>query len=150
MTKRSVSQGRSAFIFVIIALCFITGCTSTVPELISPPGDTYAPQPVNLATFPTPERAQYIPTLSGSPAVSIEWNDFEPFSLVIMNGTTVTWTNNDPSRKCSVVSDSDAPEAFQSGTLTTGESFQFRFTRAGSYRYHSSVPPEISGEIIVL
>jgi plastocyanin len=58
--------------------------------------------------------------------VTISGFAFVPISIKISPGTTVTWTNQD-SAAHTVVSDKNV---FKSGSLSKGQSFQFKFDTA--------------------
>ena len=64
---------------------------------------------------------------------------FEPATLRIRVGTTVTWVNRDDDAH-TVFSD---PALFRSGGLDTGMSFAFRFDRPGTYRVLCSLHPQM-------
>jgi plastocyanin len=70
---------------------------------------------------------------------------FSPNNLTVKAGTTVTWINND-STAHTVVSDTGA---FQSQNLNNGDKFTFNFTKAGTYSYHCSIHPSMTGTIVV-
>lgn len=78
-------------------------------------------------------------------SVSIEGFAFSPAVLTIPVGTTVTWTNNDGTNH-TVTSDGGA---FDSGALGSGDTFQFTFDEAGSYPYHCTIHPNMTGTIVV-
>jgi plastocyanin len=82
------------------------------------------------------------PQATGS-AVSIQNFAFSPASLTIKAGTTVTWTNQD-SATHTIKSSS-----FNSGSLSTGDKFQFTFTNPGTYSYSCGIHPSMQGTIIV-
>ena len=67
--------------------------------------------------------------------------------LVIAMGTTVTWTNNDSIPHTST-SDTGV---WDSGILSSGQSFSFAFTQAGTYPYHCAIhgAASMSGTIVV-
>jgi plastocyanin len=68
-------------------------------------------------------------------AISINNGKFRPKNVSVKSGTTLTWTNNDSTPQ-SVTS--DTPGIFDSGPLQTGATFQFTFTKAGVFPYHST------------
>ena len=71
---------------------------------------------------------------------------FDPSSLTVKEGTTVTWTNNDPTIH-TVTSDTGA---FDSGDLAQGATFSFTFTTAGTYVYHCTPHhARMSGTVVV-
>ncbi|MGZ3697998.1 MAG: cupredoxin domain-containing protein [Bdellovibrionota bacterium] len=55
--------------------------------------------------------------------------------LVVSQGATVSWTNNDSVAHTST-SDSGV---WDSGTLAPGQSFSFQFTSSGSFPYHCTI-----------
>jgi plastocyanin len=78
-------------------------------------------------------------------AVSIVDFAFEPSSLEVATGTTVTWTNNGQARHTATADDG----TFDSGRLRTGESVSFTFNTPGTFAYHCEVHPEMTGTIVV-
>lgn len=116
----------------LLMLAFLSaGCSSTAPSAPAQPSAAPAPAP------------------SGSgAAVTIQNFAFSPATLTVKPGTTVTWTNQD-SASHTVVSADGAPAAFQSGTLATGSTYQFTFATAGTYPYHCSIHPSMTGTIVV-
>jgi hypothetical protein len=70
---------------------------------------------------------------------------FVPQAATINPGTTVTWTNND-SVTHTVTSDSGI---FNSGSLAPGQSFSFTFPSAGTFTYHCTIHPYMTGSIVV-
>jgi plastocyanin len=79
-------------------------------------------------------------------AVTIDNYSFTPGTLTIAAGTTVAWTNRD-SEVHTVVA--DTPSDFKSAGLDTDDSFSFTFNKAGTYPYHCSLHPHMTGTIIV-
>ncbi|GAC1474024.1 MAG: hypothetical protein PVSMB7_28640 [Chloroflexota bacterium] len=77
--------------------------------------------------------------------VSIVNFHFQPAVLTIAAGTSVTWTNQDSAAHAIAGNAGD----FSSGTLNTGASYTFAFTRAGTYAYHCSIHPSMTGSIVV-
>jgi plastocyanin len=77
--------------------------------------------------------------------VSIQNFAFQPATLSVPVGTTVTWTNNDMVAHTST-SDSGV---WNSGTLAPGQSYSYTFTQAGSFPYHCMIHPFMHGAIVV-
>lgn len=77
--------------------------------------------------------------------ISIKNMDFSPATLTVKSGTTVTWTNND-SYAHTVTSKTNA---FDSGDITSGKTFSFTFSAAGTYNYFCSLHPAMTGSIVV-
>jgi len=82
-----------------------------------------------------------------APVVLIDNYQFSPNSLTVPAGATVTWINKD-SEVHSVESDS-TPPTFKSGGLDTDDKFTFTFTNAGTYDYHCTLHPHMTGKIVV-
>ena len=131
LNGRSMS-GYSRLVFctactVMIILAGVTGgCTS------SP-----SPSPANTQT-----------ASPGGSAVTIKNFAFDPPALTVKTGTGVTWTNQDPAPHA-IVSDTGSPASFSSGSLATGASYTYTFTRAGTYTYICSIHPSMKGSITV-
>jgi plastocyanin len=81
----------------------------------------------------------------GGAAVSIVDFAFQPGSVEVPVGGTVTWTNSG-SAPHTVTSDSGA---FDSGQLAPGASFSQTFDTAGTFTYHCSIHPQMTGTVIV-
>jgi len=83
---------------------------------------------------------------TSSGAVIIKNFSFQPSTLTVSAGTTVTWENQDSAPH--TVS-SDAQGLFDSGNLASGEEFSFTFSTPGSYGYHCKIHPGMKGTIVV-
>jgi len=78
-------------------------------------------------------------------AIAIDNFTFNPQTVTVKAGTTVTWTNKD-----------DIPHAiaavgkqFKSKVMDTDNSYSFTFTTPGSYAYFCSLHPHMTGTIVV-
>ena len=78
-------------------------------------------------------------------SILIKDSSYQPMSLAIRAGTTVTWTNGDDEPH-TVRSES---KLFASGALDTKEQYSFRFDRPGTYRYACSMHSRMTGTIVV-
>ena len=79
------------------------------------------------------------------PAVTviIKARAFDPPLITIKAGTTVTWINEDPMLHSVVhLPDANHGELFDSGPLSSGQSFSFTFVETGRYSYGD---PQIGG-----
>ncbi len=70
-------------------------------------------------------------------AVSLRNIAYNPKSIMVHVGTKVTWTNNDSGIPHTVTSGTPgAPSGtFDSGTLNSGNNFQFTFNTTGTFAY---------------
>jgi plastocyanin len=78
---------------------------------------------------------------------------FQPQTITVSAGTTVKWTNEDQTAH-STTADSwkqgtTDPNAWNSGPLNPGQSFEFTFKNPGTYKYSCMVHPYMHGTVIV-
>lgn len=86
------------------------------------------------------------PTASAATkAVRITRTAFSPSKVSIKSGDSVKWTNADTISH-QVVANSGA---FVSPVLAAGKSYTFTFKTAGTYHYHDSLHPSLTGTIVV-
>lgn len=96
------------------------------------------------------------PALSGVPAVAARQqgaealvrvvdNAFEPGTLTVAPGTTVTWTNEGNDSHTVTADDG----SFDSARLDPGESFSVTFDAPGTFGYHCSFHPGMTATIVV-
>jgi plastocyanin len=112
-----------------------------------------------LASLPTPVVIAMLLFLAGSPSVSanadqvsgstvqvkIDNFTFEPETLTVAAGTTVTWTNRDDIPHTVVSTDG----VFRSKVRDTDETFSYTFAKPGTYPYFCSVHPKMTGKVVV-
>lgn len=84
-------------------------------------------------------------TVSVTDKVVMKNLSFQPITIQVAPGTTVTWTNED-STNHTVTSDTGK---FNSEQLSNGKTFQFTFSDPGEYTYHCSIHPSMTGKVIV-
>jgi plastocyanin len=78
-------------------------------------------------------------------SVTIKDYAFNPPTLTVSAGTTVTWTNTDPVPHTATASDS----TFDSGNLNPGQSYSFTFSTPGSFPYVCQYHAGMQGTIVV-
>jgi len=96
-------------------------------------------------TEPSPAAGKDLPIRSTPNQVIVENFSFQPGTLTVKAGTSVTWVNHDDVPH--TVNDND--ERFKSGTLDTDAKFSYKFTSPGTYNYFCSLHPRMTGQIIV-
>lgn len=114
---------------ILVLFCAAAGCSSYQ----APGAATAAPSP---------------PSATGGNTVTMKNFAFNPATLTVKPGTVVTWVNQD-SAPHTVVSDAGDPAAFSSGQLSTGGTYTFTFTTTGTYGYHCTIHPSMTGTVIV-
>ena len=81
------------------------------------------------------------------PGIAISHYSFQPGTLTVAKGSTVTWVNEDDD--VHTIKSTDGPAAFSSPALDHGNRFGMTFRRAGTYHYVCSVHPFMRGVIVV-
>lgn len=97
--------------------------------------------PSPAPSTPAPTAAVSIP----SGARTLGTAAFGTNPLVVSVGTTVTWTNNDTISHDSVADGG----MWNSGILSPGQSFPFKFTTTGSFTYKCTIHPGMVGTVTV-
>jgi plastocyanin len=77
--------------------------------------------------------------------IVIENFSFEPATLTVKAGTTVTWVNHDDEPHTATATD----KRFNSKTLDNGDRFSHEFDAPGVYNYYCALHPKMTGKIIV-
>jgi nitrite reductase (NO-forming) / hydroxylamine reductase len=117
--------------FLIIILGLLAACGSAEPVT--------TPQPEPEAT------ALGVAAVTEA-TVTIAGDAFQPHTLVVATGATVTWQNDD-----TVLHALTSDEGwFDSGELAAGESFTLQFDKPGTFRYRCSKHTDMEGIVIVL
>ncbi|HPJ29870.1 MAG TPA: PQQ-dependent sugar dehydrogenase [Methanothrix sp.] len=84
--------------------------------------------------------AEYLQT-----TVDIESYSFQPASINVTVGTTVTWINHDPTTHTVTADDG----SFDSGGMANDGVFEHTFSMPGTYSYHCKPHPFMKGEVVV-
>lgn len=106
--------------------------------------------PSNTNTAGT-SSGQEEPTNTGAAneiSAKIENLTFSPNNISVKAGMTVSWTNLD-SVSHTVTADTPSADAPASGTLSKGDSYSFKFTKAGTYKYHCNFYGGMTGTVTV-
>lgn len=110
------------------------GATNTTPSPTSTqPGAT----PTQSRPSPTPTKAKPTPITMNVTIVDNGSFAFSPQTLNISVGTTIIWKNNTTAPH-TVTSDNGV---FNSGAISPGGTFSFKFTQAGTFAYHCDFHP---------
>lgn len=78
-------------------------------------------------------------------SVEIKNFAFKPADIKISKGTTVMWTNSD-SATHAIKSDTGA---FGSQDIISGQTYTHTFSDAGTFAYHCSIHPSMTGSVVV-
>lgn len=83
-------------------------------------------------------------------AITIQGNAFQPATLTIKKGTTVTWTNKDSYAHTVTSGISPNPNGtFNSNNVSSNQTFSFKFDNAGSFDYFCMIHTQMKAKIIV-
>ena len=146
---------------VLLAACSGTAgasATGTIPPASGPtaagfPGTAGSPSVLPTSaqpsTSPMPMPTSASPAPAGRPvasnAVTIRNFAFGPQIVTVKAGTTVRWTNRDADAH-TVTSDTGV---FRSAVLQPGASYSYTFRTPGTYSYHCSIHPFMTGKLVV-
>jgi plastocyanin len=81
----------------------------------------------------------------GKQSVSIKDMKFDPASIDVKVGDTVTWSNDDDRDHSVVAKDG----SFDSDNIRPGKTFSYKFTEAGKFSYSCSYHPRMKGVVNV-
>ncbi len=83
-----------------------------------------------------------------SPAASVAIQNFAfvPDTVRIKVGNSVTWTNMDTAPHTAT----DLNNKFDSGSLTTNQTFNFAFATAGTYTYHCLIHSMMKNAVVIV
>jgi plastocyanin len=82
-------------------------------------------------------------------AVTIASSAFEPQSLEVTAGTTVTWTNEDGFAHTVTAGAPGSPEDTFAESLEGGDEAEITFDEAGTFPYFCNIHPSMTGEVVV-
>lgn len=89
--------------------------------------------------------------------ISIQNFAYNPSNITVVNGTTVVWTNKEIIVPHSVISETKVYNSgtgtfspvFNSGNISPGASFAFRFNTTGTFNYHCGHHSIMRGTVVV-
>ncbi|HSW97884.1 MAG TPA: cupredoxin domain-containing protein [Candidatus Saccharimonadales bacterium] len=111
------------------------------------------PTEMNAQSNTTSSNATTSGNTEGANNVSYTANGFEPNSITIKAGQTVTWTNKD-SDDVWVASNphpthTDYPGFDELKSMGNGQTYSFTFTKVGNWGYHNHLNPSQHGTVVV-
>lgn len=122
---------------LLVFVLLISGCTYG-PKTTSQPAPAQSPAATQAITTAT--------TAPGATAaVEIKGFAFNPDTMTIEKGTTVTWTNRDgaPHTVTGIGND------INSQTLSQGQTYSYTFNEAGTFDYQCHIHPSMRGKVVV-
>ena len=125
--KTSFAKYQRALLFILVltfAAFLYTGCSKSSNNGYGMSGSTGSPGPGQVWM----QNTQYVPS-----------------SITIAVNGTVTWINKDGFDHTVAADDN----SWFSGNVPSGGSFTHQFTAAGTYGYHCTIHPQMTGTVIV-
>ena len=110
--------------------------------LISSCGSSYS-APSNPSSTPIPAGPSTVLAPNGS--YLGPGSGFQPPTLTVSAGTTVTFGNNDVTAHTSVADNG----AWSSGNINPGQTFTVTLNNKGNFTYHCTIHPFMNGTIVV-
>ena len=95
----------------------------------------------------TSQRDKGMPSETVSHQVIIDNFTFNPATLTVPVGATVTWVNRDDVPH--TATNTSKPKQFDSGALDTEDRYSHAFTEPGTYPYYCAIHPKMTAQIIV-
>lgn len=123
---------KTSYLFAafVVAMVALSGCLQYGGQANTPSAQPVTTPPANPPTTETTN-------------VAIQNFAFNPSTITVDAGTTVTWTNED-SAPHRIKSDT-----FNSANLNRGDSFQHTFNTPGTYDYICGIHPSMKGKVVV-
>ncbi len=145
--------------FFLAALVLLVGCAKQAENPLSamPAIDNTETPERAVVEEPSQEPAQkpteeiiaepikQEPEAAKTEEVEIKGFAFDPQSITVKKGTTVTWTQRDSVRH-TVTSDDNL---FDSGLLSKDQSWNYTFDDIGTFSYYCTPHPYMKGEVVV-
>ncbi|MGF7228433.1 MAG: cupredoxin domain-containing protein [Candidatus Saccharibacteria bacterium] len=134
-------RNKQAIIIVVLVIVLAGAITFFAVHNNNKPNYTNSSQSMNM-------NGQSVNKAVATSTVAIQNFSFSPMAITVKVGTKVTWTNKD-STSHTVTADSGAADAFDSGTLATGQSYSHTFSKAGTFAYHCTFHSDMHGTVTV-
>lgn len=94
-----------------------------------------------------------VPSVMGKVSVTYGASGFAPNSVTVKKGTTVVWTNQNQGGMwvASAVHPTHQllPGFDQLRSVASGGTYEYSFTKVGTWKYHNNVQPSDTGTVVV-
>jgi len=143
---------------IVIAMVVILAAVAVGAFLITNAKDKESPDNMNMtkqqmsassaAKEKSASSSSSATQATATTSVTIQDFAFSPKTITVKVGDTVTWTNQD-SVQHDVTADDPSDFAPSGSLLSKGQSYSFKFNKAGTYSYHCTPHPYMKGTVIV-
>ncbi len=131
---------------LILGIIIVAILAMGLPYLLR--NTTEKPAPVSQETTAPKTEPIVSPSVvntKSSVAIAIKDLKFSTPTVSVKKGTTITWTNKDGIGH-TVTGDNGGPN---SSLLTQDATYSYTFDKIGTYKYHCSPHPFMTGEVVV-
>ena len=129
----------------VALISLLVAAGSAMAQTASPSPTTTTSPGTSACPINSPLPSNIIEVRIPQGATNLGQNGFGTNPLAVPAGTVVIWVNDD-SVPHTVTSDSNA---FDSGNLDPGEAFAYFFNSAGTFPYHCTLHPNMTGSVTV-
>ena len=132
-----------SFFGLIVLIVLISGCTYQ-PETEMQPTITKTLPAVTVKETAIAITQTVTPVITPAPVlVKIKGFAYDPATITVPTGTTVTWTQMDSGVQHTVTG-----TGFDSGILNAGDTFKWTFKKAGTFSYTCSTHSNMIGIVV--
>ena len=134
--------------FALFALLALSACASSTGGTAAPAATAPSPAPAGSAPASAPAAGGGGCTTSSEPGAvtaGIENFTFDPADVTAAVGETITWTNADSAPHTVTLDDG----ACDTGNIAQNASAGLVFDAAGTYPYHCTIHPNMTGTITI-
>jgi plastocyanin len=141
---------KSAIVALIIIVVVIMVCGGVYLAMQARNDNSDTTQPANNSDMSNMEMNNDTtnPQATATNSVSIANMAFAPANITVKKGTTVTWTNNDTTTH--TVTENDGHPGPDSGPVQPGQTYNFTYDTAGTFKYHCAIHPNMVGTVTVI
>jgi plastocyanin len=132
-------------VVIAVVLLIIIGGVAVFYAYKGNPYASPSPSP-SMSTMPMNSTSPSASPVAAS-SVTIQDFAFSPSAITVKKGATVTWTNKDSAAH--TVTETDSQDGPKSGDLESGKSYSFTFNTVGTFHYHCSIHPSMTGTVTV-
>lgn len=142
-------NNKNIIVLIIVLLVIGAGIYFFTPKPISAPTIPATNSTTSNSTIPTPEPTPVstpVPVSAPTPIihnVSIAGFAFSPSSITVKKGDTIVWMNKDSAPHTVTGGNLNSP------TLSQNKTYSFVFDKTGTFSYHCSIHPSMTGTVTV-
>ena len=145
MGSKKIGLALGLAALVVLAIIGLIALAKPTPQV--PPTTAVTPQ--NTQPTQVKQTDQPAQNETGPRTITIINSSFQPATITIKKGTTVTWTDQDGVAHTVTTDNKSAVAAPNSPTLNQGNQYSFKFDTVGTFAYHCNFHSDMHGTVIV-